>query len=108
MEGSEEEEESREVVQAINNLTIETVGAVEEAEEGLKAALGMDVEEDSGSEGEEWGDGAPRALGDLEFLTQDTEQSGTTLVDARNGFNELIRLAVLWTLHHRPTLLLFL
>eukprot|EP00957_Ditylum_brightwellii_P198386 15117760-Ditylum_brightwellii.AAC.1 len=28
---------------------------------------------------------------------------GTTLVDARNGFNELSRLAMLWTVHHRWT-----
>ena len=36
------------------------------------------------------------ALGALEFLTQEAESSGTTLVDARNGFNELIRLEMLW------------
>ena len=57
----------------------------------------MEVEEDEGSEGEEGGGGTQRALGALEFLTQDAEPSGTTLVDARNGFNELIRLAMLWT-----------
>ena len=45
--------------------------------------------------------GAQRALGDLEFLTQDVEPSGTMLVDARNGFNELGRLAMLWTVWHR-------
>eukprot|EP00957_Ditylum_brightwellii_P017652 1329895-Ditylum_brightwellii.AAC.1 len=26
---------------------------------------------------------------------------GTTLVDARNGFNELSRMAMLWTVRHR-------
>ena len=31
------------------------------------------------------------ALRALEFLIQNTEPSGTTLVDARNGFNKLIR-----------------
>ena len=40
-------------------------------------------------------------LGAPEFLTQDAEPSGTTLVDSCNGFNKLIRLAMLWTLHHR-------
>ena len=42
-----------------------------------------------GSKGEEGGGGTQRALEALEFLTQDAEPSGTTLVDARNGFNEL-------------------
>ena len=40
------------------------------------------------------------ALGALEFLTQDAELSGTTLVDAHNEFNELSRLAMLWTVQH--------
>ena len=31
----------------IENLSIETVGAEEEAAEGLKEALGMEIEEDS-------------------------------------------------------------
>ena len=39
---------------------------------------------------EEEGDGVQGALGDLEFLTQDSDPSRTTLVDARNGFNKLI------------------
>ena len=51
--------------------------------------------------GEEEGDETLRALGALEFLTQDAEPSGTTLVDARNGFNELNRLEILWTVRHR-------
>ena len=58
------------------------------------------MEEDTGREGEEGGDGNQRALGDLEVLTQDAEPSGTTLVDARNGFNELSHLAMLWTVRH--------
>ena len=41
------------------------------------------------------------ALGALEFLTQDVEPSGTTLVDARNGFNELSRLEMMWAVWHR-------
>ena len=36
---------------------------------------------------EEEGGGTQRALEALEFLIQDAEPSGTTLIDARNGFN---------------------
>ena len=59
----------------------------------------MEVEGEG--EGEEEGDGTLRALGSLEFLTQDAEPSGTMLVDARNGFNKLGRLEMLWTVRHR-------
>ena len=69
--------------------------------EGLKSTLGIEVEEDKDIEGKEGNDGTQRALGALEFLTQDAERSGTTLVDARNGFNELSRLEMLWTVRHR-------
>ena len=100
-EAEEEEEESRGVLDGINNLTIETTGTEEETADGLEAALGMDVEEDRDSEGEEGGEGTQRALGALEFLTQDAEPSGTTLVDAHNGFKELSRLAMIWTVRHR-------
>ena len=42
-------------------------------------------------------------MGALEFLTQDAELSGTTIGDARNGFNELSRLEMLCTVrHHWP------
>ena len=54
-----------------------------------------------GSKVEEGGDGTQRALGSLEFRTLDAELSRTTLVDARNGFNELRRLVMLWTVRHR-------
>ena len=67
----------------------------------MEAALGMEVEEFGGCEGKEEGGGTLRALEALEFLTQDAEPSGTKLVDARNGFNELSRLAMLWTVWHR-------
>ena len=53
------------------------------------------MEGDGGIEGEEGGGGTQRPLEALEFLTQDAEPSGTTLFDARNGFNELSRLAML-------------
>ena len=49
----------------------------------------------------EGGYGTLRALGALELLTQDAELIGTRLVDAHNGFNELSRLAMLWTVRHR-------
>ena len=64
----------------------------------------MEVEEDMWSEGEGVSGGTQRALGSLEFLTQDAEPSGTTLVDASNGFNEMSRLEMMWSLGHRwPT-----
>ena len=85
----------------LNNLTIETTGTEEEVAEHLEAALGMNVEEDGGSEGEEGGEGTQRALGALEFLTQDAYPSRSTIVDACNGFNDLSRLAMMWTVRHR-------
>ena len=85
----------------LNNLNIYTAITEEEEAEGLEDALGMEVEEDRGSKGGEGGGGTLRSLGALEFLTQDAEPSGTTLVDDRNGFNELSRLAMMWTVWHR-------
>ena len=70
----------------LNNLTIETT-RTEEAEDGLEATLWMEVEDDNACEGEEGGYGNTRELGSLEFLTQDADPSGTTIVDACNGFN---------------------
>ena len=72
----------------------------EEEEAKLEAALEMEVEEEGEGEGKEEGDGTLKELGDIESLTQDTESSGTTLVDACNGFNKLRRLAMLWTVRH--------
>ena len=63
--------------------------------------LEMEFEGDRGSKVKEEGGGTQRALGSLEFLTQEAEPSVTTLVDARNGFNELSRLAMLWNVRHR-------
>ena len=97
----EEEEESGRMPARLYNLSIETAGMEEEAVEGLVAALGMEAEEDRESDGEEEGGGTQRALGALEFLTQEAEPSGTMLVDARNGFNEMSRLAMLWNVQHR-------
>ena len=98
---AEEEEEREGLAGLLNNLTIETVGTEEEAAEGLTAALGMEIEEDRGGEREDEGGWAQRSLGALEFLTQESEPSGTTLFDPRNGFNELSRLEMLWTVRHR-------
>ena len=97
---AEEEEESGDVLAGINNLRIETAGTEEEAAEHFEAALGMEVEAERRSKGEDEGGGTQRALGALEFLTQEAEPSGTTLVDARNGFNKLSRLAIMWTVQH--------
>ena len=54
----------------LHNLRIETAISEVEAEEGLEAALGMEVEGDRGSEGKEEGGGTLRALEALEFLIQ--------------------------------------
>ena len=83
-EAEKQEEESGEVVVLMSNLVIETARTEEEAAEGLADALGMEAEVERGSEGEEGGGGTQRALEALEFLTQEAEPSGTTLVDARN------------------------
>ena len=99
-DSAEEEEGSGGVTAGLNNLTIGTTGTEDEAPEHLEAALGMELEADGGSEGEEGGDGTQSALGALEFLTQDAEPIGTTLVDASNGFNDLSRLKMLWTVRH--------
>ena len=63
----------------------------------------MEVKKGRGDliEGDEESDGTRRALESLEFFNQDAELSGTTLVDSRNGFNELSHLAMLWTVRHR-------
>ena len=97
----EPEEEGAEVASSLVILTIETAGTEEEAEEGLTAAMEMTMEEDRESEGEEGVGGTQQALDALEFLTQEADPIGTTLVDACNGFNELSRLAMLWTVRHR-------
>ena len=53
VEAAEEgEEESEGVAGLLNNLNIETAVTEEEAAEGLEASLGIEVEEDRGSEGE--------------------------------------------------------
>ena len=67
----------------LDNQMIETATTEDEAAEGLEAALEtqeMEVEGDGGREVEEEGGGNQRALKALEFLTQDADPSGTTLL----------------------------
>ena len=59
----------------------------------------MEVEKEG--KGEEVGEGTPRALGSIEFLTQETDLSGTALIDAHIGSNEMSHLVMLWTVQHR-------
>ena len=73
----EHDEDGGEVAGLIDNLTIETAGTEGKAEEGLAAALEMEVEVDRESEGEEGGGGTQWALEALEFLTQEAEPSGS-------------------------------
>ena len=73
----------------------------EEAAVQLGEALEMEAEETIEGKGAEGVGGTQRALGALEFLTQDAEPSRTTLIDAHNGFSNLIRLSMLWTVQHR-------
>ena len=54
------------------NLTIETAGTQEKAEEGLAAAMKMKVEEYEGSEDEEVGGGTQGELEALELLTKES------------------------------------
>ena len=51
-------------------------------------------------EGDVEGEGNLRALGDTGLLNREADCGGIMSVDARNGFNELIHLAILWTVHH--------
>ena len=67
----------------------------------MEHALEMEVEETG--KGEEEGYDIQMALGALEFITQDEEPSGKTLFDAHNGFSDMSRLKMMWTVrHHWP------
>ena len=103
-ETEEKEEHSEGIVASLSNLIIETATIEGEAAEGLAVALDIEVKEERNSEGGKKGGGTLRALEALEFLNQEAEPSGNTLVDAHNGFNELSRLAIMCTVRHRwPT-----
>ena len=87
MEATEgvEEERGEGIAEGLNNLNIETGGTEEEAAEGHEVALGMasqemEVEDERGSEGEDGGGETQRALGALEFLTQEAEPSLRSLM----------------------------
>ena len=59
-ETEDPEEEGAVAAASLGNLTIETAGTEEEAEEGLAVALEKEVEEDRSSEGQEGGGGTQR------------------------------------------------
>ena len=61
----------------------------------------MEVEEEG--EVEEGSYGTLKELKAIEFLNQEAYPSRTMFIDARNGFNELSRLAMLWTVQHHWT-----
>ena len=86
----------------LGHLIIETAGIEEELAEALDTVLRVEIEEEGeiNGEGKVGGEETQGELGAIEFLTQEAEPTGTTLVDSRNGFNELSRLAMLWTVHH--------
>ena len=86
----------------VESLSIDTAGTEEEAAEGLEADIEMEIgEEGEGEgEGEEGGGETLRTLEDLQFLNQESEHNGKTLIDARNRFNNLSRLEMLWTVQH--------
>ena len=99
-----EEEESVFESAGVESLSVEMEGTEEEVVEGLEVALEMEIDEEGENkgkgEGKDEGDGTLRALEAIEFLTQEAEPSGKALVDDHNGFKELIRLAMLWTVQH--------
>ena len=66
--------------------------------DNLELALEMEI--DSGVKEEEEVQGTLRELGSTWFLNQEAELGRTILVDAHNGLNKLICLAMLWTVHH--------
>ena len=68
------------------------------AAENRGATLNMEVE---GSSDEGEGGGRMLTLEATGFQTQEAETGGTMLFDVHNGFNELIRLAMLWTVQQR-------
>ena len=93
-----EEEEDEDEAAREESLMVDREETEKEAAEILEVALRMEV--DGEGEGEEVGVGNLRSLGDIEFLTQDAEPSGITLVDAINSFNKMIRLEMMWTVKH--------
>ena len=70
--------------------------------EGVKDTLGMEIEEvgEMNSAGEKGFYVTKMALGAIELLANDENLSGSMLIDACNGFNNMIPLAMLWTVQH--------
>ena len=62
---------------------------------------GEDAEVDQYEAEAEGVGGGLLALEVTSLLTQDTDPYRTTIIDACNFFNEVSRLAMLWTVHHR-------
>ena len=89
-EDTEAKDETRDGL-ILNTCVIEEGTAV-----NLETELEIGVEEEYKKEGE----GNLMALGGTRFLTKEAERSGTTLVNACNGFNDLSRLERLWTVWH--------
>ena len=92
------EEEDEDEATGEEGMMVETEETDKEVADILEVSLGMVV--DGEGEGEGVGTGTLRALGSIDFLTQDANPSGTTLVDARNGFNKMSRLEMMWTVRH--------
>ena len=79
---------------------MEIGGTEEKAVQNLGTALEMDMYIFEEGEEDEKEEGILVALGSTGFLTQEEEPGVTTLVDAHNGSNNLIRLGMLWTVQH--------
>ena len=69
--------------------------------EYMDEVKGDEVEQDNAKAEEGGLGGGLLVLESTGLLTQDADPGGTTLVDARNGFKKLSRLAMLWTVRHR-------
>ena len=94
-----------------NDAGIETEDEEEEAEggDGLRVNTGATEEEVAQIEntemrmeveGEVERKGTLMTPEDIWFLTQEAEPISSTLVGARNGFNDLRHLEILWTVQH--------
>ena len=64
----------------------------------MDTELYMEVEGEGEEEKE--GEGTLMALGSTRFLMQEEDPIRTTLIDARNRFNNMSCLAMIWTVQH--------
>ena len=74
-------------------------GSVEGSAANLVDVLGIEVERGL-DEGEGGGGGYMLALESTGIITQEADMGGTALVDARNGFNGMTHLEMMWTIRH--------